>query len=426
MSNLESLNSCQKSALSILDSHENVFLTGVAGSGKSFLVRHFLAQKSSDSFPVLASTGAAAILVGGRTFHSFFGLGIMQGGFEATVERALSNKKLQKRLKKTIAVIIDEVSMLSGTALRAAETICRKARGKQFPWGGIRVIAVGDFAQLPPVSAYNQPREWAFLDETWLKSDFRSAVLRTIVRTQDTEFQEILNFIRSGVVNERVTRFLNERKVSDFMDMDEAFEGTRLFPHRDTTEKFNLLKLSQLEGQAQSIPTVYSGNEKSIQDLKRNAPIPEILRLKEGALVMLRINDPKQRFVNGSLASIEKIEKDSLKIRLQAGNRICDVETTSFSLLDAEGKEVASARNFPLNLAYATTIHKAQGMTLDALMVDLRNLWEPGQAYVALSRVKSANNVFVTDWNSNSIKMDPRVAEFYREAFAYEESGYSV
>src|SRR5580692_8837694 len=133
------LNSDQQTALQILNKDGNVFITGAAGSGKSFLLRHYLRGKT---FPILASTGAAAILVGGRTFHSFFGLGIMQGGLEATVQRALTNKKLVRRLKKTQGVVIDEVSMLSGATLRAAETIARKAREQESPWGGLRVVAV--------------------------------------------------------------------------------------------------------------------------------------------------------------------------------------------------------------------------------------------------------------------------------------------
>ena len=146
---------------------ENVFVTGAAGSGKSFLIERFLraVAASDEALPVLASTGAAAILVGGRTFHSFFGLGILQGGHQATVDRALKNKRLARRLKKARGVMIDEISMLSGQTLRAAEEIARRALDPERPWGGLRMIAIGDFAQLPPVS--NQGvRDWAFLDPT--------------------------------------------------------------------------------------------------------------------------------------------------------------------------------------------------------------------------------------------------------------------
>jgi hypothetical protein len=409
MAKKNSLTSCQTAALDLLESTSNVFVTGVAGSGKSYLIRQFLRTQLESDYPVLASTGAAAVLVGGRTFHSFFGLGIMQGGVDATVERALQNTRLKKRLQKTIGVIIDEVSMLSGPTLRAAETIARLAREKNYPWGGLRVIAVGDFAQLPPVSYTGQKREWAFQDSTWIKSNFIPAYLSTIVRTKDESFQEILGDIRNGQVTPRVREFLDSRK----LEHPDEFLGTRLFSTRDATERYNLERLETLDGAVESIATTYNGDEKAIQDLKRNAPVPEVIRLKRGALVMLRQNDPQGRYVNGSLGEVQEIGAEEIQIDLQSGIMV-KVEKMSFSLLNSDGKEVASAQNFPLNLAYATTIHKAQGMTLDSLLVDLRNLWEPGQAYVALSRVKASNGVFVAAWNPSSIKVDPQVQEFYR------------
>lgn len=409
------LNSCQTRAVKTLGGTENVFLTGVAGSGKSFLIRQFLKDKSSKEFPVLASTGAAAILVGGRTFHSFFGLGILQGGYAATVERALRDKRVVRRLKKTQGVVIDEVSMLSGMVLRAAEHIARVARESQLPWGGLKIVAVGDFAQLPPVTQGFAERDWAFLDSTWSRSAFACELLRTQVRTQDPEFLDVLNRVRRGVVDQTVADYLNSRCLSGG-DLDD-FEGTRLFPRREMVERFNLERLSALSGKLHEIATEYSGAEKSVEDLKRSAPIPEILRIKEGALVMLRQNDPMLRWVNGSLAQIVAIDAsgESIRVRLVDSGIHTDIEPVSFTLLNAEGMEVASARNFPLNLAYATTIHKAQGMTLDRVLVDLRNLWEPGQAYVALSRIKQGSGLSLVGWTPNSVRTDSAVAAFYRD-----------
>ena len=402
------LNTCQQGALETLEGTSNVFLTGVAGSGKSFLIRYFLHNRDKDAFPVLASTGAAAILVGGRTFHSYFGLGILQGGIEATVERAVRNSRLVKRLKKTNGVVIDEISMLSGPTLSAAEKICRIVRASAEPWGGIRIIAVGDFAQLPPVSQSGK-REWAFLDSVWTRSAFIPVLLKTTVRTKDEAYLGILNQVRNGICSQEVSDFLNHRKLNH----PGEFLGTRLFPRRDLTEQYNLQRLAEVPGEAISIETIYSGSEKFLQDLMRVAPIPEIISLKEGALIMLRQNDPMGRWVNGSLGTVSKIGDEKLRIELFSGRDI-EIEKASFTLLDAEGTEVATAKNFPVNLAYATTIHKAQGMTLDSLMVDLRNLWEPGQAYVAMSRVKESTGIFVTGWTPGSIKTDPDVTEFYR------------
>jgi len=168
------LNAEQTEALEILKSQGNIFLTGAAGTGKSFLLKQFLREATDEEIPILASTGAAAILVGGRTFHSFFGLGIFEGGISATIERAVENKRLVKRINETDTFVIDEVSMLSGPTLRAAETIARRVRKNSRPWGGMRVIAVGDFAQLPPVNPFSQTKEWAFLDE--VAREFRNFV----------------------------------------------------------------------------------------------------------------------------------------------------------------------------------------------------------------------------------------------------------
>jgi ATP-dependent DNA helicase PIF1 len=404
------LNSCQTAALKNLIGCDNIFLTGVAGSGKSFLVRHFLKTKDPKTFPVLASTGAAAILVGGRTFHSFFGLGIMQGGFDETVDRALKNKKLIKRIQKTEGVVIDEVSMLSGPTLRAAETISRLALKKDAPWGGLKIITVGDFAQLPPVNPHSRQKEWAFLDRVWQNSSFNSQVLKTIMRTRDEHFVKILDSVRQGIVSNEVAAFLKSKIAS----VSEDFEGTRLFPRRDQAENYNLTRLERISGKAHTSETIYAGDSKFIEDLKRHAPVPNVLSLKVGALVMMRLNDAKSRWVNGSLGVIKSISENLLKISLLDGG-LAEVEKVSFSLLNAEGKEVASAQNFPVNLAYASTIHKAQGLTLDKISVDLKNLWEPGQAYVALSRVRSPEGLFISDWAPSSIITDPSVSRFNEE-----------
>src|SRR3989338_9161263 len=193
------LSPCQEKALHFLKQNsENIFLTGCAGTGKSFLMRQFLKDKDRKIFPVVASTGAAAVLIGGRTFHSFFGLGIMEGGVQKTIERALQEKKLCRRLRKIRGFVLDEVSMISGLALRAAEAICRMARKNKEPWGGARVIAVGDFAQLPPVNIHGSEKEWAFLDPVWDQSRLIPCVLKTVMRTEDQQYIRILNAIREG------------------------------------------------------------------------------------------------------------------------------------------------------------------------------------------------------------------------------------
>jgi len=406
------LTSCQQNALALLKGADNIFLTGVAGSGKSFLLNQFLKEKDWKIYPVVASTGVAAVLVRGVTFHSFFGLGIMEGGLEKTLKRAFKDKRLKKRLTRANAVVIDEISMIPGKALHAAELICQKIRGKPIPWGGLRIIAVGDFGQLPPVNVHDEMKDWAFMSETWRKSGFQVAYLKTVMRSRDEEFLEVLNFIRDGEVNETVTKFLDSR----VQDPGPKFSGTILFPHRHSVEEYNLKKLEGLPGKIFSFKTEYSGKERFLDQIKKTAPVPEVLHLKIGALVMIRKNDPNHEFVNGSLGRIKAIDSSGIGVYLSNGNYVA-FEKETFSCLNAEGEEVAAAKNFPVNLAWATTIHKSQGMTLDSATMDLSKVFEAGQTYVALSRVKSAKELYLTAWDPKTIRASEEVKAFHRKIF---------
>ncbi|MBI2604900.1 MAG: AAA family ATPase [Deltaproteobacteria bacterium] len=404
------LNSGQIAALEALQRTDNVFLTGAAGSGKSFVLKKYLAVRPEGyRVPVLASTGAAAILVGGRTFHSFFGLGIMEGGARKTIERALLNKRLAKRLRKTHEVIIDEVSMISGPQLSAAEAIARQTRDSSTPWGGMRIIAVGDFAQLPPVNPFSDSKEWAFLDDVWARSAFEPVVLRQVMRASDPEYLAVLNDVREGRVTERARGFLNTRSSAaprgDF---------TCLFPRRDAVERHNLQRLASLRHPLHSFETVYEGKAKDIEAFRKHSPLTDVISLKKDALVMLRQNDPEGRWVNGSLGHVKKVSEDLLSIELLRNRETVEVEHAAFTLLNADGNPVVTARNFPVSLAWAITIHKAQGATLDSIRVDLKRAWEPGQAYVALSRARNPDGLFIDGWNASSILADPLVTSFHR------------
>ncbi len=391
---------------SLLNSARNVFLTGGPGTGKSFLIRRFF-NESPVAIDILASTGAAAIVIGGRTFHSFFGLGIMQGPVAAILEKAASNARVKKRIKKCDCIVIDEVSMIPADALDCAEQVARIVRKNNAPWGGIRVVAVGDFAQLPPISR-GQEKRWCFDSPAWQRSDFQICVLKDQVRTKDSSFLEVLNKIRIGKLDLEVKDFLDSLVISD----EEVEDGVpRLFPRREQTEKYNLICLKRLTSDSQSFPTEYLGAEPYLTQIKKDAPIPEVLELKKGALVMFRINDPKQRFVNGTVGKVVDFSEESLAVEVD-GEQI-EVTTFGFSIHNAEGDEVAHAMNFPVNLAYASTIHKIQGATLDRAHVDLRSLWEPGQAYVALSRVRTKQGLTLSGWTPSSIFADPAVSNFY-------------
>jgi ATP-dependent DNA helicase PIF1 len=404
------LNTEQQAALQLLSSEDNVFITGGAGTGKSHLLRKFLQGTDPVKLPVLASTGAAAVLIGGRTFHSFFGLGIMEGGIEATIERASKDRRVARRLKKASGFVLDEVSMIPGIALDAAERIASRARGDTRAWGGLKAIAVGDFAQLPPVTRDSNRRDWAFLNPVWERSKFRAVHLNEMMRaSSDPDFCEILSDVRRGCVSERVRHLLDWRS---HLDSDPDFEASVLYARKVDVARINNAKLADLEGKAKTFETIFTGDERGTKALLNSLPIPKDLELKKGAFVMFRQNDPQGRWVNGSLGHVSHLGTHDLEVRLSNG-RVVETERVKFSLMDAEGNEVASARNFPLSLAYAVTIHKAQGATLDKMVVSLKNLWEPGQAYVALSRVRSSQGLMIDGWDERSIFADPDVLAFH-------------
>lgn len=398
---------CQQHAINLLESESNVFLTGFAGTGKSFLVRKFIAGLDLKKFPVLASTGAAAVLINGRTFHSFFGLGIFEGGLEATVKRACENKRVRSRIKKIEGFILDEVSMIPGEALDAAEAVCRLVRMEDAPWGGVRVIAVGDFAQLPPVGRNSRQHDWAFQSRSWASADFKTALLKTIVRTHDDEFVGILNQVRHGIVSDELKTFLDRKTDTNLED----YESTCLFPKRDKVDRYNEKKLAEIEEPLVSFATEYQGRESDVNSLKRNVPIPEILTLKKSAYVMIRVNDPQYRYINGTTGFIEDMSADVVLVRLK-NRKLIEIEKNTFALQNGDGEVVAAATNFPLTLAYAMTIHKSQGATLSDALIDLCNLWEPGQAYVALSRLENSSGLRLLGWTPSSIRADKDVLRF--------------
>jgi ATP-dependent DNA helicase PIF1 len=401
------LTPCQTQAIELLQTKQNIFVTGEAGTGKSFLIHRYLLRYSPKA-TLLASTGAAAVLIGGRTFHSFFALGILEGGRQRTVDKAIKNGRLIKRLRECSEIVIDEISMLPGLVLQTAEEIARKARMSDEPWGGIKVVAVGDFAQLPPVDRNGYKRDWAFNHPIWEHSQFATFCLKTPVRFIDHDFYNVLNSIRLGELRPETAFMLNQRVSKDYPK-----DITHLYPRRNMVQKFNQDRLSEIKEPIVEIPSIYSGNPRAVESLKKQAPIPECLQIKKGAFVMLQQNDPRGRWVNGSTGWIQEINADHLRIELANGRPI-KLMKAAFTMVDADGQVMAEVVNYPIQLAYATTIHKSQGQTYDRALIYLKGLWEPGQAYVALSRLRSLDGLFLADWSQDSFRVDPNVSHFYK------------
>ncbi len=403
------LNPDQEKALDALMGEENIFLTGAAGSGKSFLIKHYL-KESGKPTPIVASTGAAAVIVGGCTFHSFFGLGIMKGGLEKTIAKALKDKRLLTRLKNTDEIIIDEISMIDPEAFYAAEQICRLSLNLDKIFGGIRIIAVGDFFQLPPVQTKRQ-NFWLFETNVWSEMNFTQICLEQIMRTTDESFIQMLNEVRYGRCDGKVEDYFKSKTLKNIQN----FEGTVLFGKRVDVERFNNQKLDAInepEFVYDSEVKIKKKSPLTHDKVLQISPLPEELRLKKGALIMIRKNHAFGYYVNGTLAHVTYLDDESVTVKTFEGRHLV-FQKEEFEILNADGELSATIKNLPLSLAWASTIHKAQGASIDRVFVDLAGLWERGQAYVALSRAKSAEGLFVNNWNSRYIKTDLKVSYFY-------------
>ena len=407
------------------DTRNNVFLSGGAGTGKSFVLGNYINSvkrkerkwNGGNLYPVLASTGVAAMLIGGRTIHSFFGLGLARENPRFLVEKVCGNKYVSDRIRRTEEMFIDEISMVPSKIITVADEICRRLKGEDgLPFGGIRVITCGDFLQMPPVTKGSTSPDWAFRCHSWKDSDFTNCVLNVVHRTGDFEFASILNKIRLGVYDMDVYNMLKSRVIEE--DKIDSFEGTRLFPFRASVRELNLKKLDELPSEEIIFPTQYEGDEKYRDATLRSCPVEEFLVLKRGALVMIRTNDPGGMFVNGTLAHVIKIIYDGsdkrVIVELENGEEVT-LGQKEFEYLSGSGNTLGVARNFPLSLAWASTIHKSQGATIDRVCVDLRGSWETGQAYVALSRVKSREGLHIIGWDDNSISVSEEAVNYYSE-----------
>jgi len=410
---MRQLNPDQLKALEAIKSDENIFLTGSAGTGKTSLINYYKAHYNP-KIPVVCSTGVAAVLVGGRTFASFWGIGIMDEPLDVIIARIQQNKKMVKKIQAMKDILIDEISMISGKSLDYCNMIARTIRDNPEPFGGIRIIAVGDFFQLPSVTKGNEKVDWAFNSITWKECNFKMVELKEYMRTKDEYFLKVLNSIRHGLVGPEVTKFLNSRIIQDNTD----FVGVRIFPRKKRVQEYNDEKLAELPSLLVCFETKYVGDEKSIERLRRNLPIEDKIYLKVGAYVMVRINERNTehpRYVNGTTGHIIKLNpiKREVMIKTLKGEYI-SLEESEFQLKDSEGDVIASAFNVALSLAYSLTIHRTQAASIDSALIDCRGLFASGSCYTALSRMTNSENLRIIGWDRRSIFVDPEVKEFYR------------
>lgn len=397
----------QEKALALLKSGKNVFLTGSAGTGKTFVLNQYIRflKERKIIVAVTASTGIAATHMNGMTIHSWSGIGIK----ESVTQRDLANMKTKKYLKthleKVKVLIIDEISMLHLNQLNAVDQVLRYFQDPLLSFGGVQVVLCGDFFQLPPIGSPGETskEKFAFMSQAWVNASMSVCYLTEQYRQNDNDLNLILNEIRRGCIsNKNYDKLL---KSSD-NKLKSDVEPTKLYTHNVDVDRINKEHLSKLSGVSKKYVAETKGNKLLTETLKKSVLAGEELTFKVGAKVMFVKNDKDKRYVNGSLGTVIGFNDEGIpSVKLLDGRTIYAAKE-DWSIMDDTGKTLANYNQIPLRLAWAITIHKCQGMTLDSAEIDLSKTFEMGQGYVALSRLKKLESLNLKGLNKTALEVD--------------------
>lgn len=394
----------------------NVCITGAAGTGKSFLLR--LIKEHFPFIHITASTGVAAVNVSGTTIHSWSGIG--KAHLPATEIARFINSgpgtRLRRQIKKAKLLAIDEISMISAQVLDLLDQVLKLVRENQKPFGGIQLVVLGDFFQLPPINKEGE-MNFCFEANSWQEGNFHIFELKEIFRQQDLMFVELLNNVRHANIAEADLKILSERQAKA---IPENIQPTMLVTHNYQAEKINLAKLAALPTkESVTYSMSEAGNENTVEFLKKNCLAQPELTLKQGAQVMMLKNSmQKQGIINGSIGVIIGFSKNDFPIVKFFNGEVCIIGPEEWTVEifneTTQTKEVVAAiEQIPLALAWAITIHKSQGMTLDHVLCDLTHSFAEGQIYVALSRVKTLDGLYIRGFRPDLLKINSKVKEFY-------------
>ncbi len=413
----------QEEALAILKTGANVFLTGEPGAGKTHTINQYASYLRSRGIEpsITASTGIAATHIGGTTIHSWSGIGIRNYLDKYELDKISTTEYLVKRIRRAKVLVIDEVSMLGPETFSMVEAVCRAIRQSNDAFGGLQVILVGDFFQLPPIVKMTTEKEndqaemfatpkarFAYDSPAWKRANPMVCYLTEQHRQDDSAFLELLSAIRSNNFNDDHLSQLETRRVTDETMPDKA---VKLYTHNLNVDRTNDAMLATFSGHPVTFTMSSKGSPGLVATLQRGCLSPYNLILKEGAKVMFTKNNPKEGFVNGTLGTVVGFDSYvGLPIIKTNDGRKITVEKMDWSV-DENGKSRAKISQLPLRLAWAITVHKSQGMSLDEAVVDLSEVFEFGQGYVALSRVRRLAGLHLLGWNERAFQVHPEVLQ---------------
>ncbi|BDR55001.1 helicase [Bombiscardovia apis] len=420
----------QTEALTILNAGANAFITGAPGAGKTFVLNKFVeeARQRGAKVALTASTGIASTHINGQTIHSWSGVGITTVLTDSILKRIKTRRKRQ--ISATDILIIDEVSMLHAWLFDMVDQVCRSIRHSPEPFGGIQVVLSGDFFQLPPVSRsgrnndmiaasaqFQESRERyaqagkdpeGFVTESLVWEELNPVVcyLTEQHRQDDGQLLTVLTDIREGSVSQEDHDVLAGRMGQQ---PDPGQVAVHLFPVNKQADSLNDLRLSQIGEEPHRYAATQSGDPQLVDRLKKNMLAPERLELKTGAAVMALRNDQDHQYVNGSIGTVQGFAPQSKGgwpiVAFENGN-IVTMKPAAWEMMDGDAV-LAAVNQVPLRCAWAITIHKSQGMTLDRAVMDLRRTFAPGMGYVALSRVEALEGLYLNGINEHAFLVSP-------------------
>lgn len=408
-----------------MDGH-NLFITGGAGVGKSYLtstiVKHL--REQGQHVYITASTGVAASLINGQTLHSLLGMGLADKPVDVLIQLAMKRRKLLRTWRRMDVLVIDEVSMIDPEFFTKVDRLASAMRENTQPFGGLQVLLVGDFFQLPPVHRHRTPIKFVFETEVWPRLVDECIQLTQIFRQDDTSmFAHTLRNIRTADMDlDDIERLLNRVNVEP--DHVEGVIPTQLYSRRNDVADLNTAHLEKLDKSTANVYTyllkcvpdgasahAHAAVNKFGQEVDKAMQAPRQLELREGAQVMMLVNQTELGLVNGSRGVVVGWDNGDPVVRFK---HITTTITPHVWTYERELVGEVLITQIPLQLAWAVTIHKSQGTSLDCAEISLdRNVFEYGQAYVALSRVRSLEGVKIVKFDPLVIRADPRVKAFY-------------